>query len=75
MTNQEQSRALRAAILSLQSGLLTILEFLEILADQSTDPNKYKRHITAIRESIQQLEELPPLTSEQNQQDDTDIDD
>ncbi len=64
MTNQEQSRALRAAILSLQSGLLAILEFLEILADQSTDPSKFKRHIKAIRESIQQLDELPPLASD-----------
>lgn len=69
MTNQEQNRALRAAIMSLQSGLFTILEFLEILADQSTDPAKFKRHIEAIRASIQQLNELPPLTSDPEQKD------
>ena len=68
MNNPDQSRALRAAILSLQSGLLAILEFLEILAEQSTDPDKFRRHIQEIRASIQHLEELPPLS--QNSRDD-----
>jgi len=60
MTDLEQNRALRKSILSLQTGLLTILEFLEILAAQSTDPIQFKRQIQAIRDSIQLLDELPP---------------
>jgi hypothetical protein len=60
MTNSEQSRALRAAIMSLQSGLLVTLEFLEILANQSTDPSAFRSQIQAIRESIQLLDQLPP---------------
>ncbi len=64
MTHQEQSRVLRTVIMSLQSGLLAILEFLDILADQSTDPDKDRRHIEAIRASIQQLDELPPCSEE-----------
>lgn len=71
MTQQEQSRALRAAIMSLQSGLLSVLEFLEILADQSTDPEKFKRHIEAIRTSLQQLAELPPIAPENPTEDDS----
>jgi hypothetical protein len=65
MTNREQNRALRAAILSLQSGMLTILEFLDILAAQSTDPKRFRQHIQAIRASIQLLDDLPPLSTEE----------
>jgi hypothetical protein len=70
MTNSEQNRALRAAIMSLQSGLLTILAFLEILADQSSNPEQFKRHIQAIRASIQILDELPPLLNETTEEED-----
>jgi len=60
MTDLEQNRALRKSILSLQTGLLAILDFLDILAAQSTDPGQFRRQIQAIRDSIQLLDELPP---------------
>lgn len=71
MTNDEQSRALRAAIQSLQSGLVTILEFLNILAEQSSDPEQFRQQIEAIKTSIQLVDKLPPPSEEASESNDS----
>lgn len=64
MSDSEQSRMLRAAIVSLQGGLLATLEFLEILASRSTNPSQFVRQIQSIRESIQLLDQLSAMEEE-----------
>lgn len=71
MTNDEQSRALRTAIKSLQSGLLTILEFLNILAAQSSDPEQFKQQIEAIKTSLQLVDNLPPPSEDASEDNDS----
>ncbi|NJN29792.1 MAG: hypothetical protein HC824_04575 [Synechococcales cyanobacterium RM1_1_8] len=61
MSSSDQTRVLRATIVSLQTGLLNVLEFLEILAEQSSNPELFKRQIDAIRVSLQLIDELPSL--------------
>ena len=62
MTEADQTRMLRAAIASLQGGLLSILEFLELLAEQSSDPEKFKSYVQSIRESLNKLDDLSTMT-------------
>ncbi len=60
MSNANDLENLRTAILSLQSGLMAVLDSLEILSQKSDKSEEFSQQIQIIKQAIKQL---PNITS------------